>query len=325
MPKAKTNYTKTAVLQMFRKLVDSGKPWLELQADVLPGVECVGGLYALLDGAPANAPRHARPGTALDKAGLRHALRDIHKAVRMADEVSNERMDEAFRDREETQAAYDEFFNEKTRWGKYYDLRRDIERLSSAELRVRKIAVLDDQRHRLAAIRDSAVKRFSLIEDERFFYNKTCLKYADAFPEYRQWVPPDAPDPLDTRNPQTVAIDSLDFDAMGFDDSELFYVEHLSGKMLGSVKGGPMFFVSQEAGRQHTEDSPKLSLARDTLTADRVRETCRWFAERHRFTSEEPKHAKFLYQEFPALLDTSPPDDREFTEELAAVQPRTGW
>lgn len=320
-----TNYTKPQVLQMFRKWADSGKPWKELQENELPKVQCIGKLYPLRPGSPPDTPRHAYEGTALDKVGLRHALRDICRAVHMADQVSNERMDEAFRDRDKTQAAYDAFFNETTRWGEYYRLRQDVERLGSAELRVRKIAVLDDQRRRLAAIRDSAVNRFALIEEQRFFFNNVALQYAAAFPDYRQWTPPDQPDPLDTRNPQTIAIDSLDFDSLDLDGSEIYLVEHLSGRMLGAVKGGPMFFVSEEAGRQYTEDNPKLSLSRDTLTPGRVREVCRWFAERHRFTGDEPKRSKFLYQEFPALTDTSPPDNREFAEELEAVQPRTGW
>lgn len=325
MSKKPTDYTKPQVLKMFRRWADSGKPWLELQANELPKVKCIGDLYPLPPDSPANTPRHARLGTALDKVALRHALRDVYKAVRMADRVSNARMDSAFRDRAKSEGEYRAFFDETGRRGEYYRLRQDIERLESAELRVRKVSVLDDRRRCLAAVRDSAVERFAAIEDERFFFNEVCLKYVEAFADYRQWTPPDRPDPLDVRNPQMIAIDSLDFSEIGLDDSEVFYVEHLSGKMVGSVKGGPMYFTNQKAAWAYTDNAEKFSISRDTLTPDRVQSTCLWYAERHRYTSDEPKHAKFLYLEYPALTATAPPDDQEFAEEFEAVQPRKGW
>ena len=42
MSKKPTDYSKSKVLQMFRVWADSGKPWLELQAELLPTVKCIG-------------------------------------------------------------------------------------------------------------------------------------------------------------------------------------------------------------------------------------------------------------------------------------------
>ncbi len=326
MARKTTDYSKPKLINYLRSLADTGKSWRDMQVDILPGVTCIGDLYPLLDGAPDNTPRHARHGTAMSRTEIRHCLRDVCRCVAMLDEVSNKRMDEAWRDRARAQAELDEFAGVNGGWGKYHSMRRDIEKLKSALERVAKVGVLDDEKRRLSMVRDSASNRFASTEDRRFFLDQTRKRYVGSFSEVHDWTPPTERDPTDTRTMLEVAIDEVDFDEIDFDGSKVYFVQHISGRYVGNSQTGPLFFRLKTAAYAYTENKQMFSLSESTLTADAVRETVRWYNENHRFILSEPADGLWLYEQYPQLASTRPVDDGEFQESMeAATSAITEW
>ncbi len=328
MPKAKTNYTKTAVLQMFRKWADADSTW-QHHVDKLAKVQCEGVLKSLPAGAPANAPRHAAEGTSLDKVGLRHAMRDICVAVELAPSVSHEVMGTAFADREQTQLDCDLFCDGINRTGQYYRRRSDIERLKSAQERAMKISVLDNERRRLASIRDNAADHFRGLEDKAFGFNKTAIAYGAAFPGFVPWTIPSDKMPIDRDHIAGVRVNEVDFDELVLTGQPVWYVDCLGGGLLGHTEYGPVYFEHEQSGRTFIDgDYAHHSLSRDVLSADRVREVCIFFAGHPKFTNDKPKGSKFLFQEYPDLLAVAPTNTLELDEALSAAIPesaRSEW
>lgn len=325
MAKAKTNYTKTAVLQMFRKWADADSTW-QHHVDKLKQVQCQGDLKPLPPGAPPDAPRRAAEGTSLDKVGLRHAMRDICRCVAMLDETSNNVLNKAWLDRQRAQAERDEYAGANGGWGKYHRLRQDIEKIESASTRVAKIEIVEREKRRLIAVADEASRKFALIEDRRFFVDEVRKKYVGSFPEIHDWVPPTGRPETDTRSMVQAALDEIDFSSVGLDGEVAFFLEHVSGRWIGHTQHGPMIFAREEPALQYVDSKMGLSVKAEPLTEDNVREILRWYNDHHRFVIEKPKDASWLFERFPELLCARPTDDSEMTEALEyAGKTEGGW
>lgn len=324
MARKQVDYKKSELIAHLRKLADSGERWETMQKTVLPKISCRGEIPPPHAEAP-NIERRPAPGTSMDKAAVRHCLRNLCKVRAVMGSVTNAKLDTAWHDRRRAKDELEDYAGRNGSWGRYHHLRRDIEKEKSATARVAKIEAIDAEKRRLTAVHAEASRMFGLLEDKRFFVDEVRKQYPGSFPDIRDWSPPiDRPDD-DTRSLIEVEVDLVDWDLIAFDDSECFFIEHISGRWIGDREKGPLYFQRRKAAEAFTDEQMSMSVKVGSMTADSTRGTCEWFASHHRFIRELPTDGAFLYDRYPALLDTRPVDDSELVESLEHASKKEPW
>ena len=318
MKVAKTNYSKTDVLRMFKAWAKADSTWKH-HVDKLAGIECVGDLPNVDPEFPAKI-LHPALGTSLDKRDLRHAMRDICRAVAVSESVSNDAMTAAWDERVKCEKFYLDFCNARLGSGDYYDQKAKIEHVRDAQTRERRMAVLESEKRRRASVCDEAARKFSRLEDDRSPYDDAARDFPQAFPGHQVWARPNTPPSIDSRNPVLAKIDEIDWDEIVFSDERVFFVESLAATIVGHVENGPLFFTNKEAAEQFIEDNPKFALASTRLASESVRSRLQWYAERHTFIRELPTAGQWLFVTYPALLVAAPPAPEEYETKLAAIR-----
>ncbi len=325
MPKKTTDYPKPKLIAYLRQLADSGKRWEDMQKDILPGITCIGDVPPPHPEAP-NIERRPRMGTDMPKTEIRHCLRDICKCVALLPTCCNKAMDEGWLERDRAERELTEFYNPSTRTGKYFDLARDIQLLKQASVRVEKTGVLDEERRRLGLICDDVCNRYRVVEEARFFLDQTRKRWPGSFRDVADWSPPVERDPHDHRKMLEIALDEIDFDAVPFDDGTVYYLEYISGQLVGHSQRGPLFFASHERAKQYIASKEMMSISKGVLSADDVQVVLRWYVDRHRFTLDEPTGGSFLFDKYPELTAARPADDSDLSEALETAGTRdTEW
>ncbi len=317
MARKQVDYARPQLIHYLRELANSGRPWQELQKDVLPKVSCRGEIPPPHAECP-DVERRPRLDTDMDRTAIRHALRDICTARTTLDETTNDVLTREWLERQRAWDERDEYCGISGGWGKFHRLRQDIEKIESAATRVAKIEVLEREKRRLVSVADEAARRFALVEDRRFFLDQTRKRYAGSFPEIKDWsVPTDRSAP-DHRRMIEIALDEIDFETVGLGGETVYFLEHVSGRWIGNSQLGPLFFTSMEPAQQYADASSMmgLGLKAEALTEDNLRGILGWFFDHHRFLIEKPKDASWLFEVYPQLVSARPADDGELSEAL---------
>lgn len=318
MSVAKTDYPKSKVLRLFRAWADQDSTW-QNHVGKLAGVECIGTLPPIDPDFPA-AILHPALGTSLDKRDLRHSMRDICDAVKLAPQVTNTILTEAFDDRIRSQELADDFYSQPLQDGKYFDRRREIDGLKSAEERARKTSVIDAERRRLSLVKAEAADRYSKLADIRTQVDNTASEFGAAFPGHRPWRMPINRPAIDPRERLRFVIDELNFD-LDFGDDAVHFIDTIGGKLLGSCSGGPMYFPSLKSAVSYCDKGIRVAVSNRILNAHNVEQLVRFYSERPQFTSDRPAGGLFLFEQFPELLVAAPVDSVELDRALELAVP----
>ena len=316
MARKKTDYSKPEVIRRFREIANRNQDWHAQQDTVLAGMSCKGDIPPPHPEMP-DVERRPRDGTAMSRSELRHCFRDVCKSVGWLKQCSAKQMDAAWLDRRDSQEALAEFFPANGGWGKYHDLRSNIDGLKKASERVAKLSALDDEKRRLALVAAEATHRFSIIEDTRFKFDEVRTKYPGSFPEISGWSPPIPRDAEDTRRRVEIEISEIDFSDVGLDGKKVFYIEAFGGRIFGDRQLGPLYFTSADLAGRYVDEKKKCCISEGHLTPDAMPNLLLWFHDHHKFVSELPGGGSWLFQEYPELVTARARDDSELDESLA--------